>query len=282
MARYGIVVDVEKCTGCYSCYLACTDEFVGNDYLPLSVAQPHSGRRWINLKEVEQGTGTKLRVDYIANLCQHCENPVCASVAPAGAVYRRKDGIVIIDPVKAQGCREIVDACPYGVISWNPEKNLPQKCTMCAHMLDNGEKTTRCAEVCPTGALVFGNIDDADSPVSKVLAEKAGKLESLKPEFGTRPSVKYISLPKVFIAGEILLSDKLGECARGVKVTLEATDGSKSAETVTDFFGDFEFKNLESNKEYTVKAELAAYLPRELTVRTFASQNVGELVLEAR
>jgi Fe-S-cluster-containing dehydrogenase component len=213
MARYGIAIDVDKCTGCHSCFLACKDEFVGNDYLPVSAAQPSSGHTWIRLKEVEQGTGTKLKVDYVPILCQHCTSMACAAAAPKGAVYQRGDGIVIIDPEKAKGCREIVNACPYGAVYWNAESSLPQKCTLCAHMLDAGEKTTRCAEACPTGALVFGDLEDPGSPISKVLTEKAGKLESLKPEFGTGPRVKYIKLPKVFIAGEILLSDKPYECA---------------------------------------------------------------------
>lgn len=282
MARYGIAIDIDKCTGCHSCFLACKDEFIGNDYLPTSVAQPHAGHSWIRLKEVEQGSGTKVRVDYVPILCQHCKSLACASVAPKGAVYRRDDGIVIIDPEKAKGCKEIVNACPYGAVFWNEELNVPQKCTMCAHMLDNGEKTTRCAEVCPTGALVFGDMEDPDSPVSKVLAEKAGKLEALKPELGTMPSIKYVGLPKVFIAGELLFSDKPGECAQGVKVTLATTDGGKAAETVTDCFGDFVFRNLDSNRAYVVKVEQGGYLPCEVEVRTFASQNVGELVLRAR
>jgi Fe-S-cluster-containing dehydrogenase component len=282
MSRYGIAVDIDKCTGCYACFLACKDEYSGNDHLPLSVAQPETGHNWLTIKEVEQGTGTKLKVDYIPLTCQHCENPLCATVAPDGAVYCREDGIVIIDPVKAKGCKEIVNACPYHVVTWNEDLDVAQKCTMCAHMLDSGETTTRCAEVCPTGALVFGDLDDKNSEVSKMLAEKADKVEDYKPEFGTDPVMKYIGLPKFFIAGEVVLSDKKDECPRGLNVTLCLADESKTVVTTTDMFGDFEFKNLEQNKEYTVKVELDGYLPAEATVRTYASANVGELVLQAK
>ena len=97
MARFGIVLDVEKCTGCYACFLACKDEFVGNDYLPTSAAQPSTGKSWLYIEEIEHGSGTKVKVDYVPIMCQHCENAPC--IASDGAVYRRRDGIVIIDPV---------------------------------------------------------------------------------------------------------------------------------------------------------------------------------------
>ncbi|MBP2645694.1 MAG: bthL [Firmicutes bacterium] len=281
MARYGIVVDIEKCTGCHSCFLACKDEYVGNDYLPNSVAQPESGHKWIQLKEVERGTGTKIKVDYIPMLCQHCEKMPCGVSAPEGAVYRRKDGIVIINSEKAKGCKKIVNACPYGVVYWNEEKNVPQKCTLCAHMLDQGEKTVRCAESCPTGALVFGDLDDPNSPVSKLLSEKGDRAESYKPELGAEPVTKYIGLPKPFIVGEVLLADKAKECVKGAKVTLR--DGVETvAEIATDFFGDFEFKDLKKNSDYTLTAEYPGYFPAEMNVKTYASVNVGEIVLKAK
>lgn len=282
MAKYGIAVDIEKCTGCHSCFLACKDEYVGNDYLPTSVAQPEAGHQWIRVKEIEHGTGTKVKVDYIPIMCQQCEECSCIPAVPEGTVYRRDDGIVIIDPEKAKGCKEIIDACPYRAVFWNQATNLPQKCTLCAHMLDNGGKTVRCVEVCPTGALVFGDLNDPSSEVSMLLAAKAEKVESFKPEFGTKPSTKYISLPKPFIAGEVLLSDKRNNCVKGAKVTLKANGEDKIRETETDFFGDFEFKALARDTDYSIKVEFEGYFPKELTVRTNASQNVGELLLEAK
>lgn len=282
MARYGIAIDIDKCTGCYSCFLACKDEYVGNDYLPTSIAQPEVEHNWMDIKEIEQGTGTKVKLDYIPVTCMHCDNPPCAKVAPEGAVYKRDDGVVIIDPVKAKGCKAIVNACPYNVVTWNEQEQVGQKCTMCVQMLDNGEKTVRCAESCPTGAMVFGDLDDPNSELSKLLDERADKVEDYKPEFGTKPVVKYLNLPKTFITGEVVLADKEDECPKGVNVTLYPADDSKAAVvTTTDTFGDFEFKGLEKNQVYTIKVELDGYQPFEATVRTFASKNVGELVLQA-
>ena len=83
--------------------------------------------------------------------CAQCKNPACTKAAEDGAVYKREDGIVMIDPVKAAGQKQIVNSCPYRVIFWNQEKNVAQKCTMCAHLLDEGYKTPRCVELCPTG-----------------------------------------------------------------------------------------------------------------------------------
>jgi len=286
MARYGIAVNVERCTGCYNCFVSCKDEFAGNDYLPLSAAQPDAGPGWIRVEEVEHGTGSKVKVAYVPILCQQCADAPCIRPEFGDAVYRRADGIVMIDPVKARGKKEIVDSCPYGAISWNEASGLAQKCTMCAHMIDRGEKTTRCVESCPTQALVFGDLDDPQSPISKMFADKAGKVESYKPELGTRPVMKYVSLPKPFIAGEVLLADKQGECARGVKVTLKAISANgadnKILATETDFLGDFEFRGLATNAEYLLRAEYHGYVAKEVTVKTDASVNLGELVLTAR
>jgi len=282
MARYGIAVNVERCTGCYNCFISCKDEFAGNDYLPLSAAQPDAGPGWIRVEEVEYGTGPKVKLDYVPIPCQQCADAPCIRPEFGDAVYRRADGIVIIDPVKARGKKEIVDSCPYGAISWNQASNLAQKCTMCAHMIDRGEKTTRCVESCPSLALVFGDLDDPESPISRMFADKAGKVESYKPELGTNPVMKYVSLPKPFIAGEVLLADKQGECARGAKVSLLSKADNKILAAETDFLGDFEFRGLARNAEYLLRAEYQGYVAKEVTVKTEASVNLGELVLTAR
>lgn len=282
MAKYGLAVDVEKCTGCYSCFLACKDEYVGNAYPPLSAAQPESGQTWLRIDEIEHGAGTKVKVDYVLIACQHCEDAPCIQPGNGGAVYRRADGVVIIDPEKAKGRKEIVASCPYGAIFWNEEANLAQKCTLCAHMIDSGEKTVRCVETCPTQALAFGDLDDPQSPVSLALRAKADRVESYRPEYGTKPLVKYIGLPKPFIAGEVLLAGKKVECARGAKVTLQSKADEKILATDTDFLGDFEFKGLVKGAEYLLRAEYEGYLAKEITVRTDASLNVGEMVLTAK
>lgn len=282
MTKYAIAVDVSRCTGCHNCFIACKDEFDPNDYLPSSVAQPAGGSNWIRLKEIEHGEGDKVKVDYIPIMCQHCEKPVCAVGAPEGAVYKRDDGIVIIDPVKAKGYKGLVNACPYGVIFWNEEKQVAQKCTMCAHMLDSGEKTVRCVESCPTQAMLFGDVDDPESKISRYLAAHGEKIEAFKPEIGTGPSMKYVYLPRPFIAGEVLLGKDEQSCAEGVKVCLQTAEGKVLAETETDFLGDFEFKDLEKDVDYVVKAIQTGYSELEIAVRTNASKNLGELVLQPR
>src|SRR5512141_866463 len=171
MTRYGMVIDITKCTGCYNCFLTCRDEYAGNAYPGYTAPQPMSGMNWIRVIEKERGQYPKVKVNYTPLACMHCEKPRCMTVAQNGAIYRRPDGIIMIDPAKAKGQKQIVSGCPYRVIEWNEEQQVPQKCTFCAHMLDKGEKVPRCVESCPTGALIFGDLDDPNSNIAKVMAE---------------------------------------------------------------------------------------------------------------
>ena len=279
MARYALICDVEKCTGCFACFLACKDEHVGNDHG--SCAAPASeGQRWIDVKEIEYGSGDKVKVDYIPLPCQHCQTPACAVGAPDGAVYTRKDGVVILDPEKARGAKSIADNCPYGAVYWNAELGLPQKCTLCAHMIDRGEKTTRCAECCPTGALVFGDLDDPGSDISKLAAALGERLEVYKPQFGTGPLIKYHALPKPFIAGEIAFCDKPGEPAVGLSIALICDSTGESWQAVTDAMGDFIFKRLRSGSNYTMRISAPGYAALERGVRVNTAVNLGTIILE--
>ena len=104
----------------------------------------------------ERGQYARNDVAYLPMPCQHCQNPPCVE-AVDGAIYAREDGIVMIDPEKAKGRKEIVDTCPYGAIFWNEEQQLAQKCIFCAHLIDDPTwkpHTTRCAHACPTDAMV--------------------------------------------------------------------------------------------------------------------------------
>lgn len=274
MSKYGLLIDIDKCNGCYNCFLACRDEYYGNDYPSYSAAQPLNGQFWMQIKEVERGTYPKPKLDYIPTPCMHCEEAPCMDAAKDGAVYRRADGIVMVDPEKAKGQDAIAKACPYGVMFWNAESALAQKCTLCAHRLDEGEKVPRCVESCPTGALVFGDLDDAGSEIAKL----AAKGETLRPEFGTQPLVKYIGLPKRFIAGEVVFADNPGECAQGVHVALSG-DGVQM-QTATDTYGDFEFEGLEKNTAVTITFSAEGYLSRTLACNTRKDVNLGEVVLQ--
>jgi Fe-S-cluster-containing dehydrogenase component len=275
MARYGMLINIDRCNGCYNCFLACRDEYEGNDYLPYSAAQPAEGKSWMRVTEKERGSTPKVKVDYIPVPCLHCADAPCVNKAADGSVYRRPDGIVIIDPEKAKGKKETVANCPHRVIHWNEEKNLPQKCTFCAHLLDAGWKEPRCVEACPDDAIVFGDLDDPTSEISRLMA--SFKTEELNPDFGLKPNVRYVDLPKRFIAGEVVLTDKEGECAIGVKV--ELLDGASTVECRTDAFGDFEFDGLKASAKYTLRVAHEGYGPVEKSVITYSDLNVGAIEL---
>jgi Fe-S-cluster-containing dehydrogenase component len=275
MARYGMVIDITRCTGCYNCFLACRDEFAGNEYPPYAAAQPMSGQNWLRVIERERGQYPKVKVAYTPVTCMHCEDALCIRMAQNNAVYRRPDGIVIIDPVKAKGQKQIVSACPYRVIEWNEEKQLPQKCIFCAHMLDKGEKEPRCVESCPTGALLFGDLDDPQSEVAKAMG--SGKTEILHPEYGMKERVRYISLAKKFVAGTVIYGDT-DECAGGLTVTLSGDGQTRTAQT--NNFGDFEFEGLPDNVSYTVKVGAPGYKAKSVKTRTQKDVYLGEIVLK--
>jgi len=275
MTKYALVIDITRCNGCYNCFLACRDEYCGNDYPPYAAAQPFTGHFWMRLIEKERGKYPKVKVTYTPVPCMHCESPICTRASSHSAVYERPDGIVIIDPEKAVGRKEIVSACPYRVIYWNEEKNIPQKCTFCAHLLDEGWKEPRCVEACPTDALVFGDLEDPHSQISEIMASH--EVEVLHPEYGLKPRVHYIGLPKRFIAGEIVFGDKEDECAENVRVTL--TDKKAKKTVKTDNYGDFEFEGLQPETTYSIRIEHKGYAPKEFHVQTKTDVYLGEIVL---
>ena len=140
---------------------------------------------------------------------------------------------MIIDPDKCRGNQMCLAACPYeNVIYFNDALNIAQKCTFCAHLLDDGWEEPRCVDACPTGAFTFG---DEDDPKIKALIAKA---QPLKPALAVKPRVYYIGLPKKFIAGAVY-DQEADLCAEGVKVTATNNATGEKAEAVTDSYGDF-------------------------------------------
>ena len=274
MTRLGLLIDVTRCSGCYNCFLACRDEHYGNDYPGYSAPQPLYDHFWLKVTEVEGGRYPRPRLDYIVQPCQQCQDAPCEAAARDGAVYRRADGIVMIDPVKAKGQDQIAASCPYRVISWNEELELPQKCGFCAHRLDEGVKAPRCVEACPTGAMAFGDLDDPQSEVSLRLKEVSP--EVFHPEYGTSPSVYYHGLPGRSVAGEVVL-EGADVCAAGVVVTLKG-DG-ETCETATDTYGQFVFKKLPKGATYTLTVAHDGYAPASCEVRTHTDVDLGEVVL---
>ena len=244
MKQWRFIIDVAKCENCNNCFLACKDEHCGNDWPGYAAAQPRHGHRWMNIHPKERGRFPVIDVAYLPMPCMHCADAPCIRTAAGGAVFRRPDGIVIIDPEKARGRKDLVRSCPYGSIWWNEEANLPQKCTFCAHLLDDGWKAPRCVQACPTGALTAVCVDDA------ALAEtvRAGKLETLdKGRGATRPGVYYRNLHRFnrcFIAGSVATKQNgVEECVMGAAVTLNKAP-NLVRRTETDAFGDFKFDDL--------------------------------------
>jgi len=271
-----IINDITRCNGCYNCQIACKDEHADNDWSPYAKPQPDTGHFWMRVDELERGQYPKVKLAYIANPCMHCENPACLKAARKEAIYKRKDGLVIIDPDKSKGQRQVVDACPYGAIYWNEALGIPQKCTFCAHLLDQGWKEPRCVEACPTGALRFGEYDDLKDLIDKRKAER------LHPEFGTKPRVYYIGLPKRFVAGAVFSSD-IDEPLEGANIRLVNRSNQEAIKTRTDNYGDFEFEGLEIDGDYTLFIEKEGYFEEEMkSVRTEDDVYLGQISLRPK
>lgn len=206
MARYGFAIDVKRCMGCLTCTVACKSA----NNLPTGVWWNRMFTEGGNAQDAPAGVYPDVSREYITMACQHCENPACTRVCPVGATYKDADtGAVRQDYDKCIGCRMCMAACPYtGVRSFNWEepsypydlpvgdldapkhqKHAVEKCTMCWHRLAKGEEPA-CVVGCPAEARFFGDLDDPESDVSKLVAKRDTK--QLLPEMGTKPSVYYL------------------------------------------------------------------------------------------
>jgi Fe-S-cluster-containing dehydrogenase component len=231
----------------------------------------------MNIMRKERGQYPIVDVAYRPTPCMHCDNAPCIKAAKNGAVTKRKDGIVIIDPKKAEGQKDLVDSCPYGAIWWNAEKAVPQKCTFCVHLLEEGWDKPRCAQACPTNAITFLCVEDAEMQKIK----KAENLEVLYPDLKTGSRVYYKNLyryDKCFIAGNVALQDT-DECAEGAKVTLRK--GSKIIGTTeTNNFGDFKIDDLdEASGKYNIEIACPGYQKQKVSVNLKESINIGTVFL---
>lgn len=279
--RYGIAIDSARCMACYACFMACKDEHCGWD-TTVSKAQPHMGQFWMDIREWERGDNERrIKTATVPTPCSHCQNPACQAAATVeGAVYKREDGIVIIDPEKSKGQKQIVDACPIGAIYWNEELEIPQKCTMCAHLLDDPDypgKEPRCVEACPNQALIFGDLDDPNSDISKKIA--AGKVTQLDGLQGIDTSVVHLNVPTAFLAGTVYLPEDDEVCI-GAHVKATCEDGTVY-EMDTNWAGDYEFEDLPKNKNFTIEITKEGFKAVTLTATTDADHYVGKTFLEA-
>lgn len=279
MAKWNFIIDVEKCEDCNNCFLACKDEHVGNDWPGYTAAQPEHDQRWINIKSRERGNYPVIDIAYLPKPCMHCDDAPCISAAKDNAVYKREDGIVLIDPVKSKGQRNLVKSCPYGAIWWNEERNVPQKCTFCAHLLDNGWQTPRCAQACPTGALQATFCEDEQ--MGNLI--KTEELSVLHPEYGTVPRVYYKNLyrfERCFIAGSVAVEKEgIIDCAEGATAVLY-NDKTESRQITTDCFGDFKFDNLlPDSGEYKIEITYQNYSPVRTSISLKESINLGVMTV---
>jgi Fe-S-cluster-containing dehydrogenase component len=239
MGKKVFVVDLSICNGCYTCQFACKDEHCGNDWTPIAKPQPEIGQFWLHLIERVRGTVPKVKVAYRPHLCMHCDNAPCMESCPVeGAIYKREDGLVIIDPEKCTGCRNCMDACPYHVIFFNEDLNLAQKCTGCAHLLDSGWSEPRCVDACPTLALRMMDEDEAKDLIAKA--------EVWRPELKdtVQPRVYYLNVPKKFIAGTVY-DPVEEEVFIGATATLKNVATGETCVVETDAYGDFWFEGLQ-------------------------------------
>jgi tetrathionate reductase subunit B len=238
MGKKVFVIDIDRCNGCYNCQIVCKDEHVGNDWSPIAKPQPEIGQFWLHLEEKVRGTVPKVKVSYRPHLCMHCDDAPCIEACPIpDAAYKREDGLVILDTQKCTGCRLCVAACPYNAIFFNEDLNLAQKCTGCAHLIDDGWAEPRCADACPTEALKMMDEDSAQELIAKG--------QAYPPKFGgdAKSRVYYLGLPKKFIAGT-LYEPVEEEVVIGATATLKSADG-KVLTTETDAYGDFWFEGID-------------------------------------
>ena len=204
MTKYGMVINLDRCMGCDTCSNACKME----NNVPM-------GMLWNRVisqgcEDIEDAVGTypNLSRSFLPIMCQHCENPACMRVCPTGATYKDDMGRVLVNYDKCIGCRMCMAACPYNArcFNWNepvrdPDfnyghkdvpvrpKGVAEKCTFCKERTDMGQEPM-CVVCCPSRARVFGDLDDPESEVSKLIRERGGY--TLLPEYGTRPQVYYI------------------------------------------------------------------------------------------
>ena len=223
MARWGMVIDLDRCTACQACVVACQAE---NNQPPPQAGQARSGRSfaWMELITFVEGRYPRVKMGMLPRPCMHCEQPPCVKVCPVGATYKSEEGIIGQIYGRCIGCRYCTTACPYTVryFNWytpdwpepmrkglNPDvsvrqKGVVEKCTFCHHRLMRardearfegrplrpGDYVPACVESCPAKAMVFGDLDDPSSEVSQMATSR--RAFHLLEDLGTEPKVTYL------------------------------------------------------------------------------------------
>ncbi len=194
--RWGMLIDTAQCkTGCNDCVTACNKE---NGLSGGTLPTDSQWMRKIDIKDISNGHETSLPM-----MCQHCEEPPCVDVCPTGASFKRADGIVLVDKHRCIGCRYCMMACPYKARSFvheplhdqNPDvprgKGTVESCTMCVHRIDKGQQPA-CAQACPNKAILFGNLNDANSEIAQKLRSVASV--QVRADLQLNPGIRYQGL----------------------------------------------------------------------------------------
>ena len=244
--KWNMIVDIERCNNCRGCFLAVKDEHTGNDFPGYAAEQPRMGANWLDIERKERGAYPIVDAHFMPTMCNHCDDAPCMKVAKNGAITKRADGIVIIDPVKAKGQKEIVDACPYGAVTWNEESQLPQTWIFDAHLLDAGFKKPRIESQCPTD--VFQSVKVSDKEMQELIVTE--ELETLPSDTDAKPRVYYKNMQffsKCFVGGSVTaMIDGVEECVEDA-VAVVSKDGKEVGRATTDAFGEFKVDGLEPN-----------------------------------
>src|SRR5215469_6757610 len=175
--RYGFVIDQDRCIGCHACTVACKEEH----QVPVGVF-----RTWV--KYVEKGEYPHTSRHFGVMRCNHCDSAPCIDICPTKALYRRADGIVDFDNSRCIGCKSCMQACPYDALYIDPNTNTAAKCNFCAHRVEANLEPA-CVIVCPTQAIIAGDLDNPASKASRIVATE--KVSVRKPHKGTEPKLYY-------------------------------------------------------------------------------------------
>jgi Fe-S-cluster-containing dehydrogenase component/formate-dependent nitrite reductase membrane component NrfD len=178
--RYGFVIDQDRCIGCHACTVACKEEH----QVPVGVF-----RTWV--KHIEKGEFPNTSRHFGVMRCNHCDDSPCTEICPTSALYGRADGIVDFDNRRCIGCKACMQACPYDALYIDPTHNTAAKCNFCAHRVEASLEPA-CVIVCPTQAILAGDLDNPRSKVSRTVATQ--KVAVRKPQKGTQPKLFYVGI----------------------------------------------------------------------------------------
>jgi Fe-S-cluster-containing dehydrogenase component len=281
MKKWNMIVDVASCNNCYNCFVATKDEYGGNEFPGYSAPQPLHGHNWVDIQNSERGQWPMVDASFRPVMCNHCDDAPCMAAAEGDAITKRDDGIVIIDPEKSKGQKQLVDACPYGAIFWNDELDIPQAWPFDAHLLDSGWEKTKIEGACPTSVFKSIKLSDADM---QELAEAEG-LQTLEPRSGARPRVYYRNnhlFDSCFVGGTVIGHSEAHkeDCIEGALI-IASREGAEIGRSSSDAFGEFRIDKLEPGSgQVQFQIESEGHQTLRVDVALGESQYLGCLTLQ--